>query len=103
MTYKNLQDEVIALAFDSSLRASVKSWINLGYQYIWEQDDWDFKIAPSQTLAVVGGNNAPTMPTDLAKVLDIYDPTGNPLLFLRQKDWEYAYLNPQSIGQQAVS
>jgi len=37
MTYKQLQDEVIALRFDESRRASVKSWLNLRYAALWDK------------------------------------------------------------------
>lgn len=51
MTYKQLQDEVIALRFNEGKRASVKSWINLRYSYLWDYANWSFKRITAANLA----------------------------------------------------
>lgn len=91
MTFKELQDEVIALRFESSQRASIKSWINLRYSYIWNLADWGFKTVSQIDLPVTAASRTPTMPPDLAKVLDVYDTTGCQLNFLPRQNFESMY------------
>lgn len=91
MTYKQLQDEVLTLRFDESKRASVKSWLNIGYQRIWNLRDWTFKHA-SAILTVTGNDNSPAMPLDFARALALYDDFGHELPYLERLEWEQDYL-----------
>jgi len=100
MTYKQLQDEVIALRFDESKRASVKSWLNIGYQRIWNHRDWTFKHA-STVLTLAAGDNAPPMPLDFARAVGLYDSQGYELPYLSQLEWEQNFLYATSGKAQA--
>ena len=95
MTFKQLQDEVIALRFDESKRASIKSWLNLGYQRIWNLRDWTFKHA-SSAVFVTSGDNSPPMPADFQKAIALYDSNGVELPYLSQQEWEQDFVYPTS-------
>lgn len=82
MTFKDIQDEVIALRFDESRRASVKRWINARYAAIWSEADWHFKHVTDASLAVTGGSTAPTTPNELLRVDALYDDNGARLIEL---------------------
>jgi hypothetical protein len=91
MTYRQLQDEVIALRFDESKRASVKSWLNIGYQRLWAARDWSFKHT-SAFLTLNAGDNSPSMPLDFARAEALYDSQGFELPYLSRPEWEQDFL-----------
>jgi hypothetical protein len=99
VTYKQLQDECIALRFNEGNRASVKFWLNLRYAAVWNMADWHFKHVKGASLAVTAGDNTPTMPTDFAKSEGLFDQYGSPLDYLEPDCWREAYLYvPLSVG-----
>lgn len=95
MTFKELQDEVIAMRFDESRRTSVKSWINLRYAAIWNKQDWTFKHVAGVSLAVVAGNKLPSLPEDFSRSEGIFDQYGEPLSYLDPSDWNDYFSDPQ--------
>ena len=74
MTFKDIQDEVIALRFNSAQRPYVKNWINNRYQMIWAAEDWRFKcnILSTSPNAVAGQPNLDGLPTDLGTVRELW-------------------------------
>lgn len=94
MTFKALQDEVIALRFDDSRRASVKSWLNTRYAALWALEDWHFKHVKGAALAITAGDATPTMPSDFAKSEGLYDHNGDRLTYIDPDVYRDAYLNP---------
>lgn len=99
MTYKQLQDEVIALRFNESKRASIKSWLNLRYAWVWDQAEWVFKRVPPTALAVANGSRTPAMPTDLADVEQVFDDQGATLEELDPDSWDSAFQWDSSSGR----
>lgn len=102
MTYKNIQDEVIALRFDTSLLSSVKQWINMSYAKIWAEADWVFKHVNAASFSVVGGNNSPTMPADFGEIEGLYDNFGTRIEYLAPDVWRDFYSDP-TIPSSATS
>lgn len=99
MDFKEFQDEVISTRFDESDRDHIKRWLNLRYQWIWNQADWSFKRPPKANLAV--SSATPTMPADFAKALRVYDDQGNELVYVDQNEWEFYSLQPGSTPNRA--
>lgn len=98
MTFKNLQDEIIALRFDESRRAQVKNWITTAYAKIWDADDWFFKHVQKATLSATIGDATPTMPSDFAKAEALFDATGEQLAYLDPIVWRDSYENQTGTG-----
>jgi len=98
MNFKDLQDEVLATRFDESQRPRVKRWLNLRYQWLWNQADWNFKHVPASDFVITGGSATPTMPGDFARVGELYDDQGTPLGYLKPSDWDEYNLPPNQAS-----
>lgn len=53
--------------------------LRAAYVWVWNADDWSFKKVDMASLTVVAGTAAPTMPSDLGTVTDIFDADGHAL------------------------
>jgi hypothetical protein len=100
VTFKQLQDEILALRFtgDESRRASAKSWINLSYTTIWDHDDWTFKHVHGSSLSVTTGDTTPTMPSDFGNAEALYDANQDQMVYLDPIDWRDAFENTAATG-----
>lgn len=99
MTFKQLQDEVIALRFQEGRRASIKSWINARYAYLWALEDWTFKRVPPTNITVVNGSRTPAMPTDFGHAERLFDDQGAELAAMDVNDWDEAFKWDTSTGR----
>ena len=91
MTFLDIQNEILSFRFSEGRRTSCKRWINARYSQIWSSGEWPFKRMNEVSLAVVGGNNTPTMPTDFGKPIALFNDLGNELMFLEQKDFNRSW------------
>ena len=94
MNYAAIYGAVLGRRFPaSSQTTNAKRWVDTAYQDVWSADDWTFKRMPYQALAVVAGNNQPTMPADFGTELNLYDNYGNLLTQMEQGRFERMYLS----------
>src|SRR5262245_42193582 len=78
MTFQQLYTELTDMRFNTQAvkLAECKRWVNAAEIAVWNAADWVFKRVPRASLAVVTGNNTPTMPTDFARAIRVYDNNG---------------------------
>jgi hypothetical protein len=101
MTYAGIYNAVLGRRFPASTQTTnAKRWVDTAYQDVWSADDWTFKRMPYQALAVVAGNNQPTMPADFGREIDLYDNFGTQLVQMDQSRFERMYLGTLVPGGQ---
>lgn len=81
MTFQQIYTELTDLRFNTQATklAQVKKWVNQAEIALWNAADWSFKRVAPANLAIVAGNNTPTMPADFGKAIRLYDYNGDPL------------------------
>lgn len=88
MTFKQIQDAVIADAFDESKRADVKNWISFRHAWLWDLAEWTFRDGTATVTFTAGSQIVGGMPTDFRIALALYNGTGVPLTAMRdQRDF----------------
>lgn len=75
MTFKEIQDAVLADRFNESQRADAKNWINHRYWWIWSLEPWTFKHAQG-TGTVTAGSRTVTTPTSFLHAHAVIDSDG---------------------------
>lgn len=76
MTFLELQDDVLTDRFDSSKRASVKTWINYRYGRLWGAEDWTFKYAVVPYSVSLNQSTVPL--STIQRPLAVWDTTISP-------------------------
>jgi hypothetical protein len=82
LTYKEIQDELIATRFDEAQRTYLKRSINHRYQMIWGAAPWAYKLPITASVTVTSGSQiAPvaSVASDVQRVLQVYDNSNQPL------------------------
>src|SRR5690348_1613800 len=79
--------------FSDADEATLTDLINDAYEDIWTREAWPFKEAQA-TVAVVAGDDTPTMPADFGKVLALGDDTNSTEL----EFWRADKLQLDTIG-----
>lgn len=79
MDFISIQNAVIADAFGESKRADVKQWINFRLGWMWDVDEWTFKMGTDLVTVTTGSQAVTSVPTDFATALAIYKSDGAPL------------------------
>lgn len=99
LNFAALYNAVLGRRFPAaSQTTNAKRWLATAYEDVWAAEDWTFKRVSRASLAVVGGNNTPTMPTDFRDAIDLFDQYGNRLLWLSEEQFERAYADSLVIG-----
>jgi hypothetical protein len=75
MSYKQIQDAVLADSFVESKRIDAKNWIQFRHAWLWDVEKWTFKYATG-TVTFTAGSPTAAIPPDLANVLAVYASTG---------------------------
>lgn len=95
MTYKQIQDEAILLRFNELLRASVKQWIGVGYERIWNlRPDWSFKRSDGDfaaSIVTAAGDFTPAMPVAFAEEIQLFDDQGQEMRYITPQEWDRRY------------
>lgn len=79
LTFKQLQDAVLADAFDESKRADVKNWITFRHAWLWDLCDWTFKQGTATVTFTSGSQVVSSLPSDFLIAVCLYDSTGCPV------------------------
>lgn len=101
MTFKQIQDAVIADAFTETDRANVKVWINTRGAMLWGLDEWAFTKASALVTVTAGSGAVTNMPTDFSTVLDLFRDDGTKLkAYEEYREFANIYLgtNNSSVG-----
>lgn len=77
LTFKQLQDAVLADAFDESKRADAKNWITFRHAWLWDLNEWTFKFGTATVTFTNGSQVLGSMPTDFGTAIVLYDSVGN--------------------------
>lgn len=72
----------------------VYRWINRAYSRVWHAAPWPWRLAPNQTLAVVGGTQAVAIPADFGQPVGLFDQLGVPMTFRPALDFMQRYNDP---------
>lgn len=83
LTFKAIQDAVLADAFDESKRADCKNWINFRHAWLWDLCEWTFKFATATVTFASNSQQASGLPADFGIALVLYDSTGAPVTPVR--------------------
>jgi len=84
MNRASIVAEVLQNGFDpGSDIAHARRWVDAAYAWVWNAHNWEFKQVSPITMAVVSGDDTPTVPADYGDSLRIFDSTGN---YLEQLD-----------------
>lgn len=98
LTYKDIQDAVLGRRFPETMRPSAKRWIATAYADVWAADDWTFKRVSRAAFTLTAGDSTPTMPADFLDAIELYDPTGAPLVRMSQQHFEEEYADSLILG-----
>ena len=82
MTYKQVQDAVLADAFAESKRQSAMTWIQFRHSWLWDLEEWSFKFATA-SVTFTAGSQVAAGPSDLRTVLGLYNAQGAPVRGIR--------------------
>lgn len=92
LTRADLVTAILGRRFPSSTQTTnARRWLNSAYLQVWSAHPWTFETVSLANLAVTVNNRTPTVPTDFADVLDLYDDAGWPLVRMNERDYERAY------------
>lgn len=82
MTFKQLQDAVLADGFAESKRSDAKNWINFRLGWIWDLDEWTFAKGSSAVTVTAGSQVVTGIPADCdySAVTGLYRADGQPLI-----------------------
>lgn len=84
MTYVQLQNAVIANAFDETDRSDVKNWIQFRYAWLWDAEEWTFRFPAPVTVTFTSGSQlVASVPSDLRHALALYTAQGDPITPIR--------------------
>jgi hypothetical protein len=75
LSYRDIQNSVIAQGFDETDRAQVKIAIQFRHAWLWDLEDWTFRYKFS-TVTFTEGSRIATAPEDLNAVVALYDAQG---------------------------
>lgn len=76
MTFLELQDAVLADAFDASKRGDVKNWINHAYAILCDLDEWTWMRASAAVAVTSGSQTVSSMPADFGVANALVDQYG---------------------------
>ena len=79
LTFKQIQDAVLADAFAESKRSDCKNWIQFRHAWLWDAEPWTFKFATATVTFAAGAQTVADAPTDLRAALAHYDTDGEPV------------------------
>lgn len=79
MTYKEIQDAVIADGFDPSLRFKVKTWIEARHAWLWDLEEWTFREGSATVLFTANSQIVASVPADFRAAEFLFDASGSPL------------------------
>ena len=91
MTFKEIQDECIAIRFKESQRTSIKHWINMRYQFLWGMADWPWKRVGPVSIALQKGISNPVLPSDFERPILMYDEDGEGVSWLPPDELDANY------------
>lgn len=96
LTFKQLQDEVLNHGFDETYRPRIKVWLNEACERVARAAQIP-ELTREVTLTVAG--NVAPLPSDLLRLLSVYDPEANRnLIYERYADVrEYSPVNGNAI------
>jgi hypothetical protein len=83
MTFKDIQDAVLADAFSEAKRASAKLWIQMRHAFIWDLEDWTFRQASATVTVTAGSQTVSGLPADFQVANALYNTRGNQLTAYR--------------------
>lgn len=93
MTFKELQDAVIADVFDESDRGSVKDWINNRGRLMWGMSEWTFRRSSANVTVTTGSNQVSNLPADFEIMVDLFRDDGFQLkMFEEYREFAETYL-----------
>jgi hypothetical protein len=99
LTFKTLQDRVLASAFAETKRAEAKDWIIARHAWLWDLEQWTFRSGSSAVTFTAGSQVAGGLPTDFHAVITLYDQNGLPVQPYRDlREFYDAYNANLSIG-----
>lgn len=76
LTFKQIQDAVLADSFDESKRADVKNWIAFRHTWLWDLCEWTFRFGTATVVFTQGSQIVGSMPTDFRIAIALYDSNG---------------------------
>lgn len=75
----------------ASQTTNATRWLATAYSDVWNADDWTFKRVSLSSLAVVAGDETPTMPVDYGETLALFDQYGDELERMSQSRFEAVF------------
>lgn len=79
MTFVEIVNAVLKGAFDESRRPEAKNWVRFRHAWLWDLEDWSFKLATATVTFTAGSQIVSGAPTDLHAALALFDRDGNPV------------------------
>lgn len=83
LTFKQLQDAVLADAFDESKRADAKNWITFRHAWLWDLAEWTFCFDTANVVFTANSQIVGSMPADFRIAIALYNALGDPVTPVR--------------------
>jgi hypothetical protein len=93
LTFKALQDAVLADAFDESKRADAKNWITFRHAWLWDLYEWTFRFGTANVVFTAGSQIVGSMPADFRIALNLFNSTGGEVRGIRDARTFFASYN----------
>jgi hypothetical protein len=77
MSYKAIQDAVLADAFDEARRVDVKNWIQFRHAWLWDLCEWTFRFGTANVVFTANSQQVGSLPADFHIAIALYDGNGN--------------------------
>lgn len=88
MSFKDMQDEVIAFRFKEAQRGSISRWINQRYAWVWAAAEWPFKFINQFDLNVSAGSQVATYNAENAlRWFNVYNENGDELDYMVPREF----------------
>lgn len=96
MTFKEIQDAVLADAFAEGKRSDAKRWINFRYTWLFDVDEWTFTQGSAVVTVTASSQLVSNLPSDFALAYTLYTSDGTPLTPLDYQEFQRQYYSTTS-------
>lgn len=98
LTYKQIQDAVLAGAFPEAKRTDAKKWIIARHTWLWDLEEWSFREASAAVTFTAGAQVVADIPDDFHASFALYDAQGSPLRAYKDRREFYDRYNANLNG-----
>lgn len=94
LTFRDIQNAVIANGFNEGDRANVKTWIQFRHAWLWDAEEWTFRQGTATVTFTANSPDVAGLPTDFNAAVVLYNQNGDPVRPIKDFREFYNLYNP---------